>query len=150
MSTLDALGDPVSPSGGEAPSHPELIARDPLKAPILPSSTLRDQTRGVKFMHGVKYIPIFCANCGKSGGYVPEPSKDFAFYLCDSPCGEMWSDVVGYACIPQEKFWEVARQEQLERYGREMTPTEFLVELDDPNSWIHKLIAEQDNIVKER
>jgi len=130
----------------------EVITRDPLISNVLPSSVARE-IKGDQMRNGVKWIPIFCANCGVDGGHVPEPSKDFAFYLCDAHqngCAEKWTDVVGLMIVPQEKFWEVARQEQLERLGREMTVTEVADALKDPNHWLQSLLRSEGNFLKRR
>lgn len=124
--------------------------RDALTAEVLPRSVARE-TRGVVFDRaGMAWIPLFCANCGKSGGMVPEPSKEFCFYLCDSPCGEKWAPLLGLMVVPQEKFWEIARQEQLERLGRLMTDQELLAAAADPNHWIHPLLRHESELIKRR
>lgn len=139
-----------------ATAKPELLleetpVRDDLTAEVLPSSTLHDTTRGVVIDSiGVKHIPIFCANCGKSGGFVPEPSKDFAFYLCDSPCGEKWQHLMGYMAVPQEAFWAIARAEQMERLGHLMSEIEILEALRDPNHWLHTLLRSEEQIKDQR
>ena len=121
------------------------LVRDPLIASVLPSSVTRE-IKGDVMRNGVKWIPIFCANCGADGGYVPEPSKDFAFFLCDADqngCSEKWSPMVDLMVVPQEKFWEIARQEQMERLGREMTVTEIANALKDPNHWLQSLLRSE-------
>lgn len=124
--------------------------RDPLTAEVLPSSVCREVRGVVLDRNNQPWIPIYCANCGKSGGMVPEPSKDFAFYLCDSPCGEMWSPLMDYMVVPQEKFWEIARQEQMERLGRHMTELEIVQALADPNHWIQSLVRSEAEHIKRR
>ncbi len=124
----------------------ELVTRDPLTADILPSSVARE-TKRVVVQNGLPWVPIFCANCGRDGGMVPEPSKDFAFYLCD-PCGEKWSPMIGTMVVPQERFWETARQEQLERLGREMTDIEVAEAMRDPNHWLWPLVRSEASFMK--
>lgn len=141
VALLDDSGD-VSP----------MIRRDPLIASVLPSSVARE-IKGDRVRNGVKEIPIFCANCGVDGGWVPEPSKDFAFFLCDdnqNGCSAKWSPMVDFMVVPQEKFWEVARQEQLERLGREMTPVEIANAVKDPNHWLHSLLRSEGEFLKRR
>jgi len=128
------------------------VTRDPLISNVVPSSVARE-IKGDVMRNGVKWIPIFCANCGCDGGYVPEPSKDFAFFLCDvnqNACAEKWSPMVDLMVVPQEKFWEVARQEQLERLGREMTVDEVANALKDPNHWLHSLLRSESEFLKRR
>jgi hypothetical protein len=128
------------------------ITREPLIANVLPSSVAR-HIKGSVMKNGVEWIPIFCANCGVDGGYVPKPSEHFAFFLCDenqNGCSSKWSPMVDHMVVPQEKFWEVARQEQLERYGREMTEVEILDALKDPNHWVHSLLRSEGEFLKRR
>lgn len=49
--------------------------------------------------------PIFCANCGRPGGYVPVENMTFAFYLCDN-CFERWGPPAGVMMVPDEVFWQ--------------------------------------------
>ena len=147
--TLRMVGTTPLDDSGDVSS---LITRDPLAASILPSSVARD-IKGDVYRNGVKWIPIYCANCGCDGGYVPEPSKDFAFFLCDENqknCAAAWSPLVDHMIVPQEKFWEVARQEQLERLGREMTPVEVCDAIRDPNHWLHSLLRSEGEFLKRR
>jgi len=128
---------------------PEII-RDPFTSEILPSSICREP-KGVMVVGGQKQFPIFCANCGVDGGFVPEPSKDFAFYLCDEDrnnCSGKWSHMVDYMIVPQEKFWEIARLEQLARLGRLMTVEEILEAERDPNHWLWTLERSARNFLK--
>lgn len=136
----------------EESTPPDLVTRDPLFADVLPSSVAKDP-KGVIVQNGVKWFPIYCASCGVDGGFVPEPSKEFAFYLCDEDrnnCSAKWTHLVDFMVVPQEKFWEVARQEQMERLGREMTVTEILEALRDPNHWIWSLEKDGDKYLKQR
>lgn len=104
------------------------------KPDILPDSRLRETKGRVRhvsdLLGGQWWIPIFCANCGADGGFIPEESKSFAFYLCES-CGEKWEPLAGTMKVPTEVFWETVKQEQLEKYGRELTGLEVAEALKD-------------------
>jgi hypothetical protein len=100
---------------------------------ILPDSRPRD-TRGVVYRLGVAWIPIYCANCGKPGGKVPQDSGH-AFYLCDSPCGEQWGRVAGTMAVPDEVFFA--------RVAAEMGRAPELGDLADPDSVLTKLARER-------
>lgn len=114
---------------------------------LLPSSVPK-VIRGVRFKDGIAMVPIYCANCGSDGGFVPEAAvlcKQFAFYLCE-PCAEKWSPLVDTLCVPDEVVWELAKQEQLEREGRELTPAEIVEALKDEGHYLSKIAKERDRI----
>lgn len=92
----------------------------------------------------VNYIPVYCANCGKDGGMVPEENCTFVFYLC-TPCHEKLGPIVGTYAVPDEVWWERVRQAQLESYGRELTQSEIITELADVNSALSKLVRDSKN-----
>src|SRR4051812_42666779 len=99
---------------------------------LLPDSRPRD-TKGVVYRLGVAWIPIFCANCGKPGGKVPQDSGH-AFYLCDSPCAEQWGQVAGTMAVPDEVFWA--------HVADEMGRAPVAADLADPNSVACRLAHE--------
>jgi hypothetical protein len=72
---------------------------------ILPDSRAK-VARGLKWSAawGCMAIPIFCANCGKDGGFVPEDHCDFASYLCND-CVREHPLPVGVYVTPDEAFW---------------------------------------------
>lgn len=97
---------------------------------IPPDSRLRDRlkgvVRGVFPLLGTKinWLPIFCANCGKPNGYVPEENMDFVCWLCD-PCSYKYGPELAGCLIPDEIFWQKAHFEQLDKYGRVLSPSEL-------------------------
>jgi hypothetical protein len=110
---------------------------------ILPDSRLKDTAKGSKVMpfgrvNRLNWAPIFCANCGAPGGYVPEENMTFAFYLCNS-CGEKWAPLVGTMAVPDEVFWQKVKEAQMEKYGRLLTAEEIVRALEDGESVISKL-----------
>lgn len=100
------------------------LNEDVSRIELLPDSRAK-VVRGIEFRGGVAWVPIFCANCGKSGGLVPEENMTFAFYLCD-PCGATWGHLAGTLAMPDEVFWAKVKQEQIEQYGRELSPNELV------------------------
>jgi hypothetical protein len=72
----------------------------------------------------VNLVPIFCANCGKPYGYVPEENMDFVCWLCD-PCSDKWGAQYGLAKMPNEVFWSKVQAEMMEKYGRILTDEEL-------------------------
>lgn len=118
---------------------------------ILPNCIATRSERTIVWANGTKWIPIFCANCGKDGGLVLETEwdrvKNFAFYLCD-PCGEKWSPLVGMALSPDEAFWKKVRDAQLENFGRLLTNVELVEALKDDNHVLTKLCKDRHDFKK--
>ena len=110
---------------------------------VLPSSraTTILTPKSAVFDAGMWWVPLFCANCGKRCGRVPEDSGH-AFYLC-SPCFDKHGVVAGTMVVPDEVFWATVREAQLETYGRELTLPELVVALDDPTSVLSKLARDR-------
>ena len=112
---------------------------------ILPDSRMKNPTRAVRDRFagfGLNWIPIYCANCGADGGLVPEENCDFAFYLCQ-PCADRWGKIAGTMMVPDEVFFARVKSVQIEKYGRELTPPEVLMELQDESSVLSKLAKER-------
>jgi hypothetical protein len=97
-----------------------------------PDSRLRDRSKGIIRglfpLLGIKinWVPIYCANCGKPHGLVPEENIDFVCWLCDD-CADKWGPTLATMMIPDQIFWTKVRYEQLERYGRLLSPKELHV-----------------------
>jgi len=108
----------------------------------LPDSRLKDSKGTVRLPFAsictMNWVPIFCANCGAPGGWVPEETTTFAFYLCNS-CAEKWSPLAGTMCMPDEVFWQKVKDAQIERYGRELTAPEIREALKDGDSILARL-----------
>lgn len=89
------------------------------------------------------HVPVFCANCHRDDGQmVPEDSCDFAFYLCE-PCAEKHGALADVEMIPDEVWFARVRDAQLEKHGRELTPAELVVQLDNPDSSLSKLARDR-------
>jgi hypothetical protein len=113
---------------------------------LLPDSRLKDADKGnvrLPFANicPMNWVPIFCANCGTAGGFVPEENCTFAFYLCNK-CAEKWSPLAGTLAVPDEIFWKKVRQAQIEMYGRALGEQEIAAALDDQSSALAKLARE--------
>jgi hypothetical protein len=103
----------------------------------LPDSRCRDAKRVIR-IGPMNWIPIFCANCGADGGRVPQENMSFAFYLCDN-CFEKHGAIEGTYAEPDVIFWAKVKAAQIEKYGRELTPEELVLELENESSIISKL-----------
>jgi hypothetical protein len=117
------------------------MAAFPPARDVLPNSVPRE-TKGRKTIGGWIWIPIFCANCGRDGGMIPEDQKDFAFYLCE-PCAVTWGQVAGTMLVPDEVFWERVKQAQLEHDGRELAASEVGEALKDDEHYLSKLAKDR-------
>ncbi len=118
---------------------------------ILPDSRLKE-SRGIvrgqlatsSYKVMLNWRPIFCANCGIGGGYVPEETLhcNFAFYLCE-PCSEKLPPIEGTYVEPDVVFWEKVKAAQLEAYGRELNSEEIVECLKDSSHMLTKLSKER-------
>lgn len=107
---------------------------------ILPDSRL--STSRVVIRHGgMNWVNVFCANCGKEHGMVPEENCDFACFLCD-PCAEKYGEQFGEAMMPDEVFWQKVREEQLEKYGRLLSPKELQALSESSCNSLSKLLRD--------
>jgi hypothetical protein len=115
---------------------------------VLPSSRAKESKGVVRATlsrtPSMNWVPIFCANCGKSGGFVPEENCSFACYLCD-PCAEVHGEAFGHLMVPDEVFWSRVAEEQLNRYRRILTPEEFQVLAESTWGAMSKLLRESPN-----
>jgi hypothetical protein len=84
-------------------------------------------------------VPIYCAQCGKQGGMVPEANMTFACWLCDD-CYHTHGALLNATVIPDEVFWAEVAEAQREKYGRNATAAETAAALHDPNS-LESLLA---------
>ena len=82
---------------------------------LLPDSRLKRLTpKTVPHKEWGTAQQIFCANCGKDGGLIPEQNSTFAFYLCDE-CWEVHGSLTEFLAIPESEVRRDARLRQLEK-----------------------------------
>ena len=94
--------------------------------------------KNVQLHRGLNWVPIYCANCGDDGGFVPEENTTFVFYLCN-PCAEKLPPIEGTYVMPDAVYWEKVKNAQLEDYGRLLSTHEIAAELENPDSQLSKL-----------
>lgn len=113
---------------------------------ILPNSIAQRSERVIIWANGMKWLPVFCANCGKDGGMVLETDwdrvKNFAFYLCDR-CAEKWAPMANTGLVPDEVFWKKVRDAQIENFGRELTEEEIIEALNNDEHILTKLCKDR-------
>jgi hypothetical protein len=107
---------------------------------ILPDSRLRDASGSIRGPNG-NMIRLYCANCGKKGGLVPEKHITFCFYMCQ-PCADVYGNDAHFYKEPDTVFWGRIAQAELEEKGRPLSALEIAVELEDPSSVFRKLADE--------
>ena len=113
---------------------------------ILPDSRARDPKDLIPSKVGY-WTPLDCASCGNSGGMVPEENCNFAFWLCKD-CFEKYGEIAGTLVVPDQVFWQKAKEEQLEKYGRLLDPVEIDVVAREDASPLATLIREGFKIIK--
>jgi hypothetical protein len=112
---------------------------------ILPDSRTKSRSKGRTgsvMIEGVVWVPVYCANCGKTQGLVPEENITFAFFLCDD-CAEKMGPIAGTYMEPDEVFYQKVAFEMQEKYGRILTARETLNQLGDVNSPLSRLARER-------
>lgn len=106
---------------------------------ILPDSRARE-SKGVVRGDGVNWVRVYCANCGKFYGRVPEQTCTFTCWLCD-PCSDKWGEQFGVLTSPDEAFWKHVESIMLEEYGRILSKEEIQM-LAEQSGSLPKLIRE--------
>jgi hypothetical protein len=109
-------------------------------ADFLPDSRSRRRTGAVRSSTGTQ-VPVYCANCGREWGFVPEDAITFAFALCNE-CAEKHGDIAHTYSEPDSVFWERVANAQLEEAGRAFTPFELVLAVEDKSSPLAKLADE--------
>lgn len=92
---------------------------------VVPDSRTRSGVGARRGPFGQMWIPIYCANCGKPGGEVPEASTTFAFWLCN-PCFETYGELTSMLVVPDEVFWAKLQEAQMNDFGRLLSPEELV------------------------
>jgi len=96
---------------------------------FLPDCRARERRGAVRTSTGTK-IPVYCANCGKHWGLVPEEMMTFAFVLCEG-CAEKHGDIAHVYKEPDSVFWARVEEAQRETAGRLMTLPELALAIDE-------------------
>ena len=111
------------------------------KPDLLPSGLARNPT-GRKFAQGLSWIRVHCINCGLAGPWVTEDTVDWAFWICHE-CEGKFGRIAGMMCLPDHVVRQKIEHEQVEKYGRVLTPGEQAVELEKgPDGFLARLVAE--------
>lgn len=108
----------------------------PIGTVLLPDCRLKTETATQRHRN-LNWLPIFCGNCGKSGGWVPEETT-FIFYLCQ-PCADKHGQIDGTYMVPDEVFFQEVKNAQIEKYGKELTENEIRDKLMEDSSLISTL-----------
>lgn len=118
---------------------------------LLPNCIAKRSEKVIVWANGIKWLPLFCANCGHEGPLVMQTEfervNNWAFYLCD-PCAEVWSPMVDMCMEPDEVFWRKANDAQLEKYGRALEAHELVEVLKDETNPITRLCKDRNDFKK--
>jgi len=99
---------------------------------------------------GREWLFLYCASCGADGGRVMKTDvpnrEEFAFYLCND-CALKYGNIAGAWSEPDAVFWQKVKEAQLERHRRELTAQEVVKELEDPNSYLNKLVRDRNTFL---
>lgn len=107
---------------------------------LLPDSRSRERRGAIRSPQGT-LIPVYCANCGKRWGMVPEEFITFDFCLCD-PCADKYGNIAHTYREPDAVFWDRIAEAQREEHGHFLTLEELTRELADPASTMSQLARE--------
>jgi hypothetical protein len=105
---------------------------------ILPNSRAKE-SKNILLIDGINYVPVYCANCGKQQGMVPENHISHVFALCDRGCAGKYGDLAHSYVDPDEIFRRQATEEQLTKFGRLLTAEEVTLELEKRESLLAAL-----------
>jgi len=98
--------------------------------------------------NGMTWYYLYCANCGKDEGRVLKTSlpSDFAFALC-TECSETYP-LDGTYLEPDHGYWDTVINEQMETYGRMLTPEEQAEVLKEGTAPLAKLARDFPDFTK--
>lgn len=84
---------------------------------------------------------IFCVSCSQPGGWVPTENISRATWFCTkNGCADKFGDTD--ALIPDEVFWLMIQQEQMERYGHLLTESELIRVVETTKSPLTTLLTQ--------
>lgn len=107
---------------------------------LLPDSRAKN-TKNRIFRGSEAWVPVFCANCGKEGGWCPEENMTFLFYQC-YPCSEKYGEIAGTLKMPDEVFFEKLKNAQLEEHGEFLDSQELAKIVEEDASPLATLLLE--------
>lgn len=99
---------------------------------ILPDSRPRDRRGAVHVLGKGTFVPVYCANCGRQYGMVPEKMITHVFALCDGKCSTVWGHVAHGWTDPDAKVRTDLAEAMRTDYGRLLTQVELYEALDHP------------------
>lgn len=103
-----------------------------MTADVLPDSRAKDRKGVISGPNGVNYVPIYCINCGKSAGMVPEKLITHVTALCDEGCAGKYGDLAATYRDADEIFRENLG-EALGPLGRTVTLGQLEAMLEEPS-----------------
>lgn len=108
---------------------------------ILPECRTRDRRGAVQSRDGW-WVHIYCANCGRPQGFVPERFITCTFALCDRCCDRHGTPASMYV-ESDAAFRERVRAAMLDERIDRLTEIDMRQHVDDASSRIGKLLRER-------
>jgi hypothetical protein len=94
---------------------------------VLPDSRTRER-KGVIQVGGVNYVPVYCINCGRRYGLVPESHITHVTALCDSGCSGKYGHTAHLSADRDTALRQGVAEvhgELVRKLGRPITATEL-------------------------
>ena len=113
---------------------------------ILPDSRTRDRTGAIQTKAGW-FIPVYCNNCHKPWGMVPEKHITCVFVLCND-CYDKHGAPAHLYMEPDQVFWKRVREAMLDEKIDSLTEREMQQRANDPSSTIGKLLKERYTVLE--
>jgi hypothetical protein len=104
---------------------------------VLPDSRTRARG-GIVQVRGQNYVPVYCINCGKPAGMVPEKLITNVTALCDDGCSGKYGALADQMVDPDAIFREHLG-EALGPLGHVVTPEELDRMLQEPSPALRAL-----------
>lgn len=118
---------------------------------VLPSSIPRSQKVDHNLSQpGAEWLYAYCASCGCDGGRFLKADipnrEEFGFYLCND-CAAKYGNLPGTVMVPDQVFYDLVKQAQIEREGRLLEPYEMIEALKNSDHYLSKLANDRNTFL---
>src|SRR5262245_969867 len=77
----------------------------------------------------IEVVPMYCANCGHGGPFVPMENTASCFYLCNH-CVDTCGPIANTMILSDQEFNELVAYEMVERFGHGLNPEQIALAVD--------------------